>query len=309
MISEPRTADHSRARAARGARQPDRRSDVATYLYRRDMDRAKYAPTGEEFWATDFKKLDPVLRERYREHLECVGCDAPAYYVPPTKRGTCFFGARPHNPGCKLTTQEGAQSTSGSLPDTEERSLSETRFRLRPHRPRSRHAHVEHDPSAPPHEGPARRYSSQHRGGASTPGVDFLSLLSKLDSDPEFASSHSRIELPGGHSTVHDYCVNVTQVTDEHVDRKKLYWGTVHRAKAAQDGGAWLYTQWDCPNVLLTKDLLDLVMEDNGMDDVEEFAGASFLELGYLNLTRDGSHTYLRPKDPEWFGIRLDTAK
>ncbi|QWL30906.1 hypothetical protein [Rathayibacter toxicus] len=47
-----------------------------------------------------------------------------------------------------------------------------------------------------------------------------------------------------------------------------------------------------CPNVLLSQDLLDLVMEQNAMDELEEFAGASFLELGELKPTRDSTLTY-----------------
>lgn len=269
------------------------------------MDMAKHAPTGEEFLAIDFQERDAVERERMREHLVCIGCDAPAYFVPPTKRGTCYFGARPHYENCTRATLTGTQ-TSGSLPETDERGMNESAFRLRPYRPRSRYAHVEHDPTKKPYEGVARRYSRSRAGGRTTTGVDFLSLLIKLTGDPEFAKSRKRIDLPDGYAVVREYCVNATQVTDEHVNRKKLYWGTIHSAKLGKDGGAWLHTQWGSPNVLLVQNMLDLVMEDHEVEDVEEFAGASFLYLGYLNETRDGSHTYLRPGDPEWFALRLD---
>ncbi|MBO1804546.1 hypothetical protein [Leucobacter ruminantium] len=45
-------------------------------------------------------------------------------------------------------------------------------------------------------------------------------------------------------------------------------------------------------------------MDENDMDELDEFAGASFIYLGYLNETHDGGRTYFKPKVPEWFAIR-----
>lgn len=272
------------------------------------MDLAKHGPSGVTYLAIEFQRLDPVERERLREQLVCTGCEAAAYYVPPTKRGTCYFGARPHNVGCTLAAPEGAHSPS-SLPEAEQRAIASGTWRLRPHRPqgRSQH-HLEQDPDAAPHEGKGRRYTQAPGARRSTPSVGFLSLLTKLEEDPAFASSTDTIELPSGRGTarVRSYCVNVVDVTEELVNRRKLYWGTIYKPGEVWDGGRWLYTQWGSPNVLLSADMLQLVMEDNDMDSVEEFSGASFLHLGYLNRSREGGTTYFKPKEPEWFAVRLD---
>lgn len=115
----------------------------------------------------------------------------------------------------------------------------------------------------------------------------------------------TRIELPNGYAEVRRCCINVADITADHVGQQKIYWGTIHSAKSGKDDAAWLQTQWGAPNILLKPELLGLIMEESGVDELEEFAGASFIHFGYLNQTFDGARTYLKPRDPKWFAVRL----
>lgn len=269
------------------------------------MDIAIHTPTRDTYLAAEFARLEPSELSRLRDELVCPGCGAAAYFVPRTKKGSVFFGARPHNDGCANETTA-RSSTLRDLPEADQRGLVADAFSLRPHRPHADLPHVDHDPDAPSATGAARRYTLL--GGAnkkSTPSVGLRSLLTKLTLDHEYAASLTRINFPDGtNATVAQSCVNVTDTAVTHINRRRLYWGTIHKTNTGDDGGAWLYTQWNSPNVLLKSDLLDHVLQDNNIEEIDELTGASFIYHGFLNLTRDKTRTYFNPRDPNWFTLR-----
>lgn len=271
------------------------------------MDSAKHSPTNRVYFATEFTRLEPTLREELRERLVCPSCDASAYFVPPTRRGTSYFGARPHEPGCRVAAPAGMHLVR-DIPQGEAIALDATIFKLRPNRPRGRgdRVNVPHDPQAEPGRGNAHRYNNDGGRGRNVASVGVRSLLTKLTHDPEFASSDQRIEINGRSDRIRYICVNASETDERDIGRKRLFWGSIHFARPARDGGAWLYTGYEFPNLLLNEKLLDFVLDDNDLDELDELAGATFLAYCYLNTSRDGGHTYFSSVDPTLFAVIPD---
>jgi hypothetical protein len=104
---------------------------------------------------------------------------------------------------------------------------------------------------------------------------------------------------------VKDYCVHVTDITDFHTRKKRLYWGTFRFPRLADGGGAWLNTGRYTPTVFANPELLEEILAAKGIEDVDDLSGASFLLLDKLMPSSRSDGLFLFPKSLDWFTIRL----
>lgn len=265
------------------------------------MDSARHPQTQRLYLASEFGRLDPLLLEQLLDEIVCPECGAPAYFVPRTRRGTTYFGARPHNPGCMHFPKPNSQLAE-AIPEAEARLLAENAFTIRPHRlsTATPPVNIEHDPEADHTRTQARRYTRTAGSSSSTPSVGLKTLLRKLILEPGFKRSDATIRIETYSSTIRRYVFNVDDLEPRHVNKQRLYWGTIYKVTEGTNGNVWLHTRGAVPNLLIPRELLGMLMADNRMNDVEEFVGTAFLTRCYLNEKRDKSGTYLRVNDPRW---------
>lgn len=271
------------------------------------MDSARHPQTQRLYLASEFGRLDPLLLERLLDEIVCPECAAPAYFVPPTRRGTTYFGARPHNQGCKHFPKPNSQLAE-AIPEAEARLLAENTFTVRPHRlsAAAPQVNIEHDPEGDRTRTQARRYTRAAGSSESVPSVGLKTLLRKLILEPGFKQSDATIRIETYSSTIRRYVFNIDDLEPRHVNKQRLYWGTIYKVTAGTNGNVWLRTRGAAPNLLIPQELLGMLMADNRMNEVEEFVGTAFLTRCYLNQNRDKSGSYLKVNDPRWTVIIPD---
>lgn len=265
------------------------------------MDSARHTQTQRLYLAPEFGRLEPLLLSKLLDEIVCPECEAPAYFVPPTRRGTTYFGARPHNSGCIHHPRPSAKLAE-AIPEAEARLLAKNSFTLRPHRlsQQTAQTNVEHNPDARPTATQARRYTRTAGSSESTASVGLKTLLRKLILEPDFKESDTTIRIETYNSTIHRYVFSVDDLEARHVNKRRLYWGTIYKVTAGEEGNVWLHTRGSAPNLLVPRALLGMLMADNRMNDAEEFVGTAFLTRCYLNKNRDQTGTYLKVNDPRW---------
>lgn len=70
------------------------------------------------------------------------------------------------------------------------------------------------------------------------------------------------------------------------------------------NGGAWLNTGYRrTPTVVIEQDELEMLLEDIGLEDVEDLSGGYFAVLGRLRQGQSGK-LLLFADDLEWFAFR-----
>ncbi|CAM5531654.1 hypothetical protein [Leifsonia shinshuensis] len=275
------------------------------------MDTATHIPTQKAYRADEFAKLPSAQLTQYRAELQCEVCKAPAYFARKRRSGTSYyFGAR-HVQGCKLAVGGGSDSETARLLEAARREAEDGIVRLVADRIRhDPQEDVEHDPTAEPHDGRARRYVRAEGSGRTLGTMQLNSLLRALNRDAAFAASDYRIQLENGaETTVRRYCIELGRVTERHRGRRRLYWGTTVFAGESADGrgGAWLFTPKGQPNLFLNADLLAYVLDRARVDELEELAGATFLTWSYLNVPKSNpdGRAYLSPREPAHLTLRL----
>lgn len=273
------------------------------------MDVAKHVPGDRVYTAQVFGALPALTIEKYRRELVCDECGAPAYFTAKRSSGSSFFfGARPHEDGCELSTTRTVDAESADLFEAARREAEDGVIRIVPDRLQvDASERFEHDPNAKPHEGIARRYTRAHDGSKTVGSIQMNRLLRRLVRDKEFACSDEGLWLEDFKTTVRYYCVELNQIKDINLKRQRLYWGTVLFGEMTPRGMAWLYTAKGLPNVLLTSEVLEMTLARTKADSIEELAGASFLVWTWLSppLTKPEARPFLMAKDPGRFTTRL----
>ncbi|WP_336652904.1 MULTISPECIES: hypothetical protein [unclassified Leucobacter] len=273
------------------------------------MDVARYLDDNRLFSAQEFGRLPASVIARYRRRLACDGCDAPAYFTAKRSNGNSFFfGARPHVTGCEFATQQTGDRESADLFAAARREALDGILRIVPDRVTHESAdRFEHDPDAESHTGKARRFARLEGGERTIGSIQMNRLLRRLLRDEAFAASDERLKLEDAETTVRDYCVELNQIRDASVKRKRLYWGTVIFCEPTTDGGAWLHTAKGLPSVRLSREVIDLTLTRTRSKSVDELSGSSFLVWAWLSppLGNPDARPFLMARDPNYFTLRL----
>lgn len=274
-----------------------------------NMDVAKHVPGDRVYTAQVFGALPALTIEKYRRELVCDECGAPAYFTAKRSNGNSFFfGARPHEVGCELATTRTVDTESADLFEAARRESEDGIIRIVPDRLKIETSErLEHDPSAKPHEGIARRYTQTHDGTKTVGSIQMNRLLRRLVRDETFAASDERIWIEDTRTTVREHCVELNQINDTHLKRRRLYWGTVIFYEPTADGGAWLHTAKGLPSVRLTKDVLEMTLALAKSNGDEDLAGASFLVWTWFSppLKKPEARPFLMAKEASRFTLRL----
>jgi hypothetical protein len=92
------------------------------------MDFAKCTLDGKVYGSYNFSKLSISEISKKRRHLVCNNCAAKAYFKKRSKSGqAACFGARPHEKGCDLATEE-SQTCTGTLQNDERELINSGSF-------------------------------------------------------------------------------------------------------------------------------------------------------------------------------------
>ncbi|MCX6076302.1 MAG: hypothetical protein NTW78_05360 [Campylobacterales bacterium] len=163
------------------------------------MDFGKCTLDGNVYGAYKFSQLSDNEISNKRKHLVCNKCDAKAYFKKKAKSGqAACFGARPHNPGCSLASEE-SESCLGTLYDDERElinagSLINVDFDFNT----KTTTHIDESAEDSSSSTTSSRHFSSNGIGSAESKRKLKSLLNILLNDSDFSKSNQKINI--GHT-------------------------------------------------------------------------------------------------------------
>jgi hypothetical protein len=157
--------------------------------------------------AYDFSKLSDDEISLKRKHLICKECNAKAYFKKRSKSGqAACFGARPHNNGCSLGTEEGATYL-GALKNDEKELINlgniiNVDFNFNT----TITTHIDTSNEDIESKTCASKHSSLNGTKTATSKRKLKSLLNILLNDPNFSKSNQKIDIG------HQYLYNASTI-------------------------------------------------------------------------------------------------
>ena len=146
--------------------------------------------------AYSFSKLSNNEISQKRKHLICKNCKAKAYFKKRSKSGqSACFGARPHNNGCSLGTEE-SETCLGTLKNDEKElinlgSLITVDFDFNT----TKITYIDTSNENIDSKINASKHSSANGTKTATSKRKLKSLLNILLNDPNFSKSNQKIDI------------------------------------------------------------------------------------------------------------------
>lgn len=195
--------------------------------------------------AIEFSKLDRKDRTAKRRKLQCIECEAEAYYSKAAKGRTPFFGAKDHHLDCKLSRRD---MSVGIGIDKELAVANRIIVDLGTIVSEGSNS----QPSAHRNGATRNRILLTGKGTSSNVtvkrGVD--SLLKALISTPDFHCSAQLVVVDGIEMKAREFFIPMSEVTIEHVGLVRGFWGNVVSGANGNGGLTWLNMHADHPTAL-----------------------------------------------------------
>ncbi|GFE56814.1 hypothetical protein [Geobacter sp. AOG1] len=257
------------------------------------------------YTATNFNQVDGF--EDKRKNLVCTECNGPAFFRGPTRNGReACFGARPHAEGCALATLEHDGPPAGHGDEGDEIFTTGQRIVVD-----FNYGALETVEATQPVGGQANACNIGVGYGQAVAIRQNMtrrmsSLLRSLIETAEFRRSTQIIEIAGeGEFTVGDFFVNFSEVTGNHINCFRGYWGMIPDTQLDHNGTLWFNSGGrEDISVLLDRNHIGAVYRRFHIDHEEEIAGAYLLVMGVLKLSASGKK-YVEIVDPAHFTLRL----
>lgn len=237
------------------------------------MDIARCTLNNRDYNIPTFEALTDQQIGSYRRYLICPDC----------------FGARPHAINCPMAAGEPRRG-GGLGPGQDERiNLGE---RIEVDFDYGAHTNVNPDP----HElinqnGRGGRYVGT--GGRRTAVMHrrLSTLLRNLMHSEDFRLSEQVMALPEGEFRVRDFFIEFSEITDDHEDEYRGYWGFISDAALSRDTppNLWLNSGGrDDVSIVVNSGLLAEFSERFFVDELENLAGSYALVFGRLRISQYG---------------------
>ena len=202
--------------------------------------------------------------ENIKTSMICPECKAPAFFRGVTQNGReACFGAR-HEDGCTMASAE-----------CDEVQISTA---------------------------PANQRIVVDFNHNSTSNGSLNCLLRSLVDLGEFSSSTDLIEIPGhGEFVIADFFVNFNDVTDEHVDAYRGYWGIVPDVRVSGNT-MWLNAgglKMPCANI--DEEYFQTVYQRFGVQSAAEMSCSYILVFGELKISKSKNKKFVLITDPDNF--------
>lgn len=278
------------------------------------VNRARCVVDGVTYTALDFSRLAAARVENLRRDLVCVSCDARAFFRHRSRDGrAACFGSNDHRLACPDATDRVSQS---ALADEAPLSgVDVIRINVAP------------DSSAPPRSRtPAAASEGPGRGGGAVTR-SLRTLLRHILTEPAFLYSEARIRAAGLLDLpARTFFVRFEQITSQHVDQDRGYWGTVisygwgkprgsprpeqarDRRSGSDDGEQRLESQTGRdlwlnagpprePSVLVAHTYVAEFLDLHHLVSPEDVVGSHLLVLGRCAQSSRGK-SFIRPESP-----------
>ncbi len=271
------------------------------------MDIALCTADGQRYEASVFADLDPGTLASWRHQLECISCNAEAYFRRASSSGqAACFGARPHLPGCELAMA--SESEGGLLADEDERDNSGRRFRLylSPTKRERRNVADLGDEADAGTKG--HRYTGRGGAGISRSDMRLMAALRRLVRAKSFRTSNSIIELPGGQEElVRNFFVQIDDVGMEMRNELRAYWGAIYNVGVSANG-YWLNAKGSARvSFHIPSERLSEVLSRVSGTELEDLSGASILAYAPLRKSSRGDKLIIWLDDKVPFVIRHES--
>lgn len=271
------------------------------------MDVAFCSLDGSTYTSAQFARLDISLMSEMRRCLFCPECNGPAFFRKETRNGrAACFGARPHAPGCSLSVLDETRTIQGQVEVGEvihnpgERIVVDLEFGAR------QHVHVV--PNARPGRGGAR--GGLHIGDYATNNARMhrrlSSLLRTLIESPDFRESNQVLEILGREILVRDFFVPLLDVTANHTNTLRGFWGMLSDTGSGADGTTiWLNSggRGDI-SFCMDENSFTMLCQRFHITENEELSGAYVLVIGEARMSQYGK-VYCSIDDQNMICVRL----
>ncbi len=263
------------------------------------MELAKCTLNSKTYDAYEFSKLSDREISEKRKHLVCKSCDAKAYFKKRSKSGqAACFGARPHNDGCNLATEE-SQTCRGILQDDEKELINdgaeiEVNFDFSV-KPITHIADKNNDDIDTDKERRGSRHSSQNGIGTAKSKRNLKSLLNMLLNAPNFSQSEQIINIEKYSYKAKNLFKEFSELTDN--DTFRGVYGQIFDVNE-YNNTIWINSGGynDC-SIRIDADLHnDFYGRFEEYNDLEELNGKYVLCFGYVNKSKKDKY-YIKLDD------------
>ena len=266
------------------------------------MDLAIVIENDEPLYASEVDHWPEARKRGLYGQGACPECKTLVRFRSHSSNGHApTFYATPH-PDCELGSEAGERA---SAPGTtvNPREAREDEKELRLDDDEHVNVNVDVDPDGTGGAGGAsgrraRRYDGEGTAGVATASVGLGALLVYLARDPEYRKRDTllRLSRDGSKMPLSELCVETGEIRDADVNRKAVYWGQIEQVHPHDDGGAWLWTRFDHPNLRLWPEVVAKILDSGRYAGIDELAGYWFATLATLNRRAPDSRPYLAPR-------------
>lgn len=250
---------------------------------------ARCIEDGAIYAAVDFSRLSPEEIARKRRFLQCPECGGPAFFRRASRGGrAACFGARPHAPNCELAAPEYDPNGDGQGEDQDQLLNPGNRIIVDLNYGAARQPIVQEAGNLPPNRNRRGRYGGDGNRPQARMHRRLGPLLRTLIEVPAFRQSDQILEIEDHPEiTVRDFFVPLLEVTTDHENQFRGYWGMLSDARRANDGTLWLNSGGrDSISFCLDEHLITPLFERYGIEDEEDLAGAYILVLGSPSVSQ-----------------------
>ena len=247
------------------------------------MDIAVCAEDGKIYGSGEFSRLATELMERKRRLLRCPECGGPAFFRNASFSGrAACFGARPHEAGCRLATQDEVRVDGGAGEDPDALYHSGRKIVV----------DFNYGAADPPgHLYEAARADREFRGGYppdSLAHCRMSSLLRTLIGSTAFRHSYQRIEAHHQpEMAVRDFFVPLLAVTAAYKGLTRGFWGLISDVRWSEDRSTIWFNSGGLDTISFCMDArwLGEFNRRYRIHDEEDLAGVYILVIGTLEVS------------------------
>lgn len=237
-----------------------------------------------------FAQLSDDEIQKKRRHLACPECGWQAYFkrAATSGQGACF-GARPHAPDCSLAAPvsdrgPGSSEVRDILRNPMDHIVIDLNYGAHEKR------HIDEEESDANGKAKGGSFSGTGSRGPAKMNRRLRPLLKGLISSEEFRRSSAMIELPRHTSLpANQFFVHFNDISEEHVNNFRGYWGLIFDTGMSLNGTFWLNTgEYDHLSVMVPDDLYADFKKRIGFRFDHDLEGMHILVLGHLRRAQTG---------------------
>ncbi|MCY9802713.1 hypothetical protein OTK51_04625 [Vibrio scophthalmi] len=255
-------------------------------------------------------------QDKYLGVIRCIECKKKAWYTKSymfrdTVRVACFNAH--HLPGCDKATS--VLVAEGMENEDNESDSSAANADILVNLDRTKHSSIEVSTPADKHDGEEHNWEPSpqtHPSGNKTSDFSgsrsLRQILSYLVKNPSYGcGKRIRIVADNGreiiHGMLHDYLTEVPKISDDELQKERIFWGEINNYSEQKDGSLWLnYGSFREPSLLLDKELKVSVMRAYQLRSLGRFKGSHFIMVGWAGTSKTGK-IILRTSQPKYINF------